>query len=209
MRISDWSSDVCSSDLGGSFNFTVSATDSSTGTGAPYSGSLAYALTVAAPTITVSPATLPDGTTGAAYSQTISASGGTAPYSFALAAGSLPAGLTLSAAGVLSGTPTAFGSFNFTVSATDSSTGAGPYGQPQAYTLTIASAAPVASPVSATVAYGSGANPITLNISGGTSDSVAVATPPTHGTALASGTTITYQPSAGYTGADRDGRAHV
>src|SRR3546814_1326949 len=38
--------------------------------------------------------------------------------------------------------------------------------------------------------------------SGGTSDSVAVATPPTHGTALASGTTITYQPSAGYTGAD-------
>src|SRR3546814_500123 len=95
-----------------------------------------------------------------------------------------------------------FGSFNFTVSATDSSTGAGPYGQPQAYTLTIASAAPVASPVSATVAYGSGANPITLNISGGTSDSVAVATPPTHGTALASGTTITYQPSAGYTGAD-------
>src|SRR3546814_2291263 len=109
MRISDWSSDVCSSDLGGSFNFTVSATDSSTGTGAPYSGSLAYALTVAAPTITVSPATLPDGTTGAAYSQTISASGDTAPYSFALAAGSLPAGLTLSAAGVLSGTPTAFG----------------------------------------------------------------------------------------------------
>src|SRR3546814_6136701 len=105
---------------GGSFNFTVSATDSSTGTGAPYSGSLAYALTVAAPTITVSPATLPDGTTGAAYSQTISASGGTAPYSFALAARSLPAGLTLSAAGVLSGTPTAFGSFNFTVSATRS-----------------------------------------------------------------------------------------
>src|SRR3546814_14409476 len=98
--------------------------------------------------------------------------------------------------------PTAFGSFNFTVSATDSSTGAGPYGQPQAYTLTIASAAPVASPVSATVAYGSGANPITLNISGGTSDSVAVATPPTHGTALARGPSIPKQPSAGYTGAD-------
>src|SRR3546814_16524059 len=107
MRISDWSSDVCSSDLGGSFNFTVSATDSSTGTGAPYSGSLAYTLTVAAPTITVSPATLPDGPTGAAYTQTISASGGTAPYSFAAAAARLPAGPTLPSAGVLAGPPSA------------------------------------------------------------------------------------------------------
>ena len=52
----------------------------------------------------------------------------------AFGAGSLPAGLTLASNGTLSGTPTAGGSFNFTVTATDtadSSTGA------QAYTLTV------------------------------------------------------------------------
>ncbi len=39
---------------------------------------------------------------------------------FSLATGSLPPGLTLSSAGVLSGTPTAVGSFPFTINATDS-----------------------------------------------------------------------------------------
>src|SRR3546814_3913275 len=57
-------------------------------------------------------------------------------------------------------------------------------------------------PISATVAYGSSANPITLAISGGPATSVAVAGPPTHGSAVASGTTITYQPDAGHAGAD-------
>lgn len=39
---------------------------------------------------------------------------------FALASGALPAGVTLTSAGILSGTPTVAGSFNFTISATDS-----------------------------------------------------------------------------------------
>jgi hypothetical protein len=71
------------------------------------------------PAISFAPPTLPGGTTGVAYSQTFTGSGGTAPYTFSVTAGVLPAGLTLTAAGVLSGTPTAPGTSNFTVRATD------------------------------------------------------------------------------------------
>lgn len=187
---------------GGSFNFTVTATDSSTGTGAPFTGSRAYSLVVAAPTISLAPATLPNATVASAYSQTVTASGGTAPYSFAVTAGALPPGLALGSTGALSGTPTASGSFNFTVTATDSSSGTGAYTGSRAYTLQVINIAPIANPVSATVAYGSGANPITLNITGGVPTSVAVGTAPAHGTAIASGTSITYQPTAGYAGPD-------
>ncbi|MBM7093427.1 putative Ig domain-containing protein, partial [Streptomyces sp. S12] len=88
----------------------------------------AYSFNVSAATVTVAPATLPNGGIAQAYSQTITASGGTPGYSFAVTAGALPAGVTLNAAtGTLSGTPTASGTFNFAVIATDSSTGSGPY----------------------------------------------------------------------------------
>jgi hypothetical protein len=73
----------------------------------------------ACPAITLSPATLPAGTVGAAYSQTMTASGGTAPYVFTVSAGTLPAGLTLTSAGVLAGTPTAAGTSSVTIRATD------------------------------------------------------------------------------------------
>ena len=117
---------------GGTFNFTVTATDANS-----FTGSRAYSLTVSAPTISVSPTTLPSATVGSAYSQTISASGATAPYSFAITAGALPAGLSLSSGGALSGTPTAGGTFNFTVTATDGITGTGPYTGSRAYSLTV------------------------------------------------------------------------
>lgn len=82
------------------------------------------------PTITLSPATLPDGSTGTPYSQVLSAAGGTAPYTYAVTAGALPPGLALDGAtGLLSGTPTSAGSFSFTVTATDANgcTGEAPY----------------------------------------------------------------------------------
>ncbi|ASK98531.1 autotransporter outer membrane beta-barrel domain-containing protein [Xanthomonas citri pv. vignicola] len=87
--------------------------------------------------VTISPASLPAATAGSAYSQTLTASGGTPGYTFVVSAGALPAGLTLSASGVLSGTPTASGSFNFTATATDSGT---PTSGSRAYTLTVAGA---------------------------------------------------------------------
>ncbi|MDX2041846.1 MAG: BACON domain-containing carbohydrate-binding protein [Acidobacteriota bacterium] len=68
--------------------------------------------------ITINPATLNNGTIGVAYNQPLTATGGTAAYSFAVTAGALPNGLMLSG-GTLSGTPTAIGTANFTVTATD------------------------------------------------------------------------------------------
>lgn len=71
------------------------------------------------PTIVVSPATLPAGTVGVAYSETLVGSGGAVPYSFSVTTGVLPAGLTLTGAGVLAGTPTAAGTFPVTIRGTD------------------------------------------------------------------------------------------
>ena len=187
----------------GTYTFTVSAQDSSTGSG-PYSGtSSTISLTIGAPTLSLSPAAgaLTAAARGSAYSQTFSTSGGTSPYTYSITAGSLPAGLTLSSGGILSGTPTAEGGFSFTVTATDSSGGT-QYSTSQAYSLTVNPPLPVANAVSATVAFNSSNNAITLNITGGTASSVAVASAASHGTATASGTSITYTPTAGYSGSD-------
>ena len=121
----------------GSATFTVTATDSSSGTG-PYSTSATYTLLTAAPLISMSPATLPGATVGTAYSQNVAASGGTAPYTYAVTSGTLPTGLTLSSTGALSGTPTAGGTFNFTIGATDSTTGTGPFTSTRAYSVSVA-----------------------------------------------------------------------
>jgi hypothetical protein len=140
---------------GGTYNLTVTATDSATASG-PYTGSRAYALTVDAATIVLSPAAgaLPAGTTGIAYSQTITAADGTAPYSFAVTAGTLPAGLTLATGGTLSGTPTASGTFNFTVTGTDGSTGQGPYSNSNAYSVTIVTPTIALSPAAGALPVG-------------------------------------------------------
>ena len=65
-----------------------------------------------------------------------------------------------------------------------------------------AEAAPVAGPVSASVAYNAGATPIPLALSGGPTTSVRVATSPSHGTVVVSGSSLTYQPVAGFAGLD-------
>ncbi|WP_430715484.1 putative Ig domain-containing protein, partial [Ralstonia flaminis] len=129
---------------GGTFNLTITATDANS-----YTGTRSLSLTVGAATLTVSPSTVPGATVSTAYSQSVSTSGGTAPYTYAVTAGTLPAGMTLSSAGVLSGTPTAGGNFNFTVTSTDSSTGTGaPYAAGRAYTLTVASPTMAITPAS-------------------------------------------------------------
>lgn len=65
------------------------------------------------PSITTT--TLPGGKAGDAYSQALTATG-TAPITWSIESGSLPAGLTLSG-DTISGTPTAAGTFTFTVKA--------------------------------------------------------------------------------------------
>ncbi|MBM3132768.1 MAG: cadherin repeat domain-containing protein, partial [Chloroflexi bacterium] len=72
--------------------------------------------------LSITTASLPDGTVGAAYSQTLQASGGTTPYVWGISSGALPDGFTIDVStGVISGTPTAEGTFSFTVEVKDSS----------------------------------------------------------------------------------------
>jgi hypothetical protein len=105
----------------GTSTFTVQATDSES---TPQTATLAATLVINAappPTLAITTTSpLTPGTVGSAYSLTFAATGGTTPYTWSVSAGTLPAGLTLSSAGVLSGTPTAAGTSNFTVEATDS-----------------------------------------------------------------------------------------
>ncbi|WP_343315725.1 putative Ig domain-containing protein [Brucella sp. BE17] len=93
-------------------------------------------------------------------------------------------------------------SYTFTVTATNSAGISGASAASNTVTPTAALPAPVANPVSVTVQANSTNNPITLNISGGLADSVAVATPASHGAPSASGTAITYTPTSGFWGPD-------
>ena len=107
----------------------------------PASGSLSGP-TVSSLSITT--ATLPDGTVGAAYSQALAAAGGTAPYTW-LAPG-LPAGLSINTStGVISGTPTTTGTYGFNASVTDANSAV----FTKAFSIIVA-AAPVVPPVSST-----------------------------------------------------------
>jgi hypothetical protein len=66
-----------------------------------------------------SPSPLPEVVIRSAYTHQLTTTLGTAPVSFSLSAGALPPGVTLSSAGVVSGTPTVAGVFDFTVRAAD------------------------------------------------------------------------------------------
>lgn len=103
-------------------SITVASTATVTATSV-FDGTKTATLTInLVPPPTVSTTALPSGTVGAAYTTTnLAATGGVSPYTWTVtsAAGTFPAGLTLSSAGAISGTPTAFGTFNFTVQAKD------------------------------------------------------------------------------------------
>ena len=188
---------------GGSFSFTITATDSSPFPG-PFNGSQAYTVNIAAPTFVLPATSLAGGRLGAPYSAAFTtASGGTAPYAYAVTAGALPGGLTLNpASGAISGTPSALGTFNFSITATDSSTGSGPYTATQAYSITVVDLPPVAGNSTLSLAYNAPATNVPLTLSGGAATSLSIVTPPLRGTAVVSGTVVTYQPNAGYAGPD-------
>jgi len=72
---------------------------------------------ISQPNITNTP--LQGGTVGQPYNQTLQVTGGFAPFAWSVPPGSLPQGLSLSPAGVISGTPLAPGTSNFTVAVND------------------------------------------------------------------------------------------
>jgi LPXTG-motif cell wall-anchored protein len=93
-----------------------------------------------APAVTTT--TLPGGTAGVAYTATVATSGRPAP-TLSLTGGALPPGLSLAADGSLTGTPTAPGTFTFTVTASSVVSGI-PSTAQRTLTLTVAPAVLVA-----------------------------------------------------------------
>src|ERR1700730_15714318 len=84
---------------------------------------LAPGLANAALTITTS-SPLPPGTVGLNYSAVqLTATGGQSVYSWIVLSGTLPPGISLSSGGMVSGAPTAAGTYTFTVQVSDKPTG--------------------------------------------------------------------------------------
>ncbi len=59
---------------------------------------LGVTVTVQAAPLSITTASLPNGTVGVAYAATLAATGGTGPYNWSIVSGSLPSGLTLNLA---------------------------------------------------------------------------------------------------------------
>jgi hypothetical protein len=137
----------------GSYSDNVTFTNTSSGTG---NTTRPVSLTVnAAEAPSISTVSLLAGAEDTAYSLTLTATGGTAPYTWSVSSGTLPAGVSLSTGGVLSGTPTAAGTSNFTIRVA----GANGASSTKDFSVTINAAAPV---------------PIALSSDSGGSCSVAV-----------------------------------
>jgi hypothetical protein len=192
----------------GTYNFSITGTDT---VGASTLRNYSVTVNAAAIPITVNPATLPNTTVGVAYSQTATATGGTGSYTFSRT-GTLPTGLSLSATGALTGTPTAAGTFNFSIVATDSASATGS----RVYAVTInpaivvnpatLPAGTVGGAYSQTISTTGGSGGVTFGVTAGalpvgvsldTSSGVVSGTPTTAGT---SNFTITATDNVGATG---------
>jgi len=99
----------------GTFSFQVKVQDAS-----GQSVDQTFIIVVATTLAITSTSPIPDPVIGVAYSFQLTASGGITPYAWALNGGALPPGLTLSPSGLISGTPTAAGAYNWHAKVTDS-----------------------------------------------------------------------------------------
>ncbi len=102
----------------GTSNFTLAVTDSSS---PQQNDTRAFSIRIG-DALAIVTSTLPDGDLSTNYNQQLVTSGGIGTVTWTLEPPStLPANLSLSPTGVISGTPTSTGDFNFTMRATDSS----------------------------------------------------------------------------------------
>jgi len=134
----------------GTFTFTARV---AAGNGTTATRSLT--ITVTAP-VSITTAAPPGGSVGAAYNLALAATGATTPYTWGISAGSLPTSLSLSSAGVISGTPTVTGTFNFTVRVTAAN------GSTATRALSIVVVSPLPAAPSSLTAAAAGATRITL-----------------------------------------------
>ena len=103
---------------GTAYTFTVSAQNLA-GAGPPSAKSTPVTPNVSPSLVFAAP---PATEVGAAYSRPLTVANGTSPFVWSISVGALPAGMTLNATtGLLSGAPTASGTFNFTVQVIDAS----------------------------------------------------------------------------------------
>ena len=100
----------------GTSNFTVQVNDGKK----TLSQALSIVIAEAAPVeLAITTTSLPGGTVNETYEETLEAVGGTGEYTWSIVSGNLSEGLSLSSAGVISGTPTAAGTSDFTVEVND------------------------------------------------------------------------------------------
>ena len=102
----------------GTSNLTFNLTDSGIATALTATKSLSLVINPA-PAITFTTPSLAPATYNVAYSASVAAMGGAGSLTYTLASGPPPAGLSLSTSGVISGTPTATGTFPITIKAAD------------------------------------------------------------------------------------------
>ncbi len=100
----------------GATTFSIAVQDSEA---VPASTAATFSLTVESELVVTS-ISLPAATIDVNYTANLAAAGGTVPYAWSLQEGNLPPGMNFSAGGVISGTPSATGSWMFTVQVTDS-----------------------------------------------------------------------------------------
>ncbi|MDD2310753.1 MAG: Ig-like domain-containing protein [Desulfuromonadaceae bacterium] len=161
------------------------------------------AITLYAPLV-VSTASLANGFTASAYSQSLAASGGLTPYSWSVISGTLPDGLTLNATtGVISGVPLTKGISSFTVQVRDAQLTA------VSKLLSIAINAPVAVNDSYSTNVNAALNQSVPGVlsndtaSGGAALVAQLVKAPSHGTVVInSDGSFLYTPTANYAGDD-------